>query len=197
MTAVKRLPVDAKLAAVRVHPRQPVAGTAQAQRVEWLLSLAERQRQIDAERAAVQAMAAAVETALRNLPNTVNARLDQVAALAVELGLAVAREVVGATLAQGGYDPTSTVVRCLRTCVHGSDRGDLRVRLHPEDLGPVLSRLAATPELRSQVAEARIEADPTLRRGEVVAESGAGSLRHDPREVLDRMSHEIRREALA
>jgi flagellar biosynthesis/type III secretory pathway protein FliH len=194
MTAVKKLPVDAPLARVRLHPDRPQSGSPAAARVEWLLSLAEREQQAAAERAAVLAAAKSIEATLRQLPGTVDARLDQVAALAVELGLAIAREVIGATLDAGRYDPTPTVVRCLRDCVHGSDRADLSIRLHPDDLAAVLDRLAAQPELRAAVADARIEADPGLARGAVVAESGAGRLRHDPREVFERVSAAIRRE---
>jgi flagellar biosynthesis/type III secretory pathway protein FliH len=78
--------------------------------------------------------------------------------------------------------------------VHGSGRTELSIRLHPDDLTAVLDRLAAQPELRAAVAGARIEPDSALPRGAVVAESGAGRLRHEPREVFERIAAAVRRE---
>jgi flagellar biosynthesis/type III secretory pathway protein FliH len=195
MTMLQKMPVVHRLVGLRLLSRQPAAGTPAARRVEWLLSLAERTKRHEAEQQAVQAALAAIQKSLQTLPTTVNGRLEQVAALAVELGLAVAREIVGAALDQGFVDPTPTVLRCLRDCVHGSDRGDLVVHLHPEDLALVLDRLARVPELREQVAAARFVSDPALGRGAVRAETGAGRLRYDPQEACERVAAEVRKAA--
>lgn len=182
---------------LRLHPRQPDAATAAGRRVEWLVGLGERRRAQEAEQRSLQALVDATKRALAAVPTTVGVRLDQVAALAVEVGLAVAREIVGAALERGDVDPTPTVLHCLRDCVHGSDRADLAVFLHPADLPLVQERLLRHPELQEQVAAARFVADPALARGAVRAETGAGRLRYDPREVLERICAEIRREAQA
>ena len=74
---------------------------------------------------------------------------------------------------------------------------DLVVKLNPEDLANVQTRLAQMPELGEEVAAARFVADPTVPTGGVRAETGAGRLRYDPREVLERICNEVRREASA
>src|SRR5262249_1800420 len=145
-----------------------------------------------------QALVGFCETAaqvLRSLPQIVHTRLDQIAAQAVEIGLAVAREVVSACLEQGRFDPTPVVAPCLSEAVVGSGEGDLTSRLHPEDLGPVLQRLADRPELEPALRRAQLVADAGVGRGAVRADTGAGRLSADPREVLERISAEVRREA--
>jgi flagellar biosynthesis/type III secretory pathway protein FliH len=129
------------------------------------------------------------------VPQQVGQRLDEVAAIAVELGLALAREIVGSALDRGLVDPTPTVVRCLRDCVHGSGKADLVVRLHPLDLEGVQQQLAGMSELQDEVGSARFVADKSVPRGGVRAETGAGRLLYDPSEVLERISAEVRREA--
>lgn len=188
---------DATLTAIRLLPRHARPGTPQAQAVATLLDLDVRERARQDESRRVAALAQTAQQAIGALSQQVGQRLDEVAALAVELGLAVAREIVGAALDRGLVDPTPTVARCLRDCVHGASPNDLVVRLHPEDLGLVQQRLAAFAELGEEVAAARFVADPTIPRGGVRAETEIGRLRYDPREALERMAAEVRREAEA
>jgi flagellar biosynthesis/type III secretory pathway protein FliH len=195
MTACQRIAVDAPLAGLRLHARRPLAGTPQAAKVEWLLALGAREQQRQADSTAVRTLARAVQQALAGLAPAVGKRLDEVAGLAVELGLAVAREIVGQALERGFVDPTATVARCLRDCVHGGSAADLVVRLHPDDLALVQQNLAAQPELQEEVAKARFVADRSVARGAVRAETEAGRLRYDPREALERVAAEVRREA--
>lgn len=195
MTALLKLPVEQPIAGLHLHATAPAAGTAAAAKVQWLLGLGQAQQRRDAEHKALQQIAQATERALQTLPAAVQTRLDAVASMVVELGLAVAREIVGEALAQGHVDPTPTVARCLREAVHGSDAGDLKIHLHPDDLGVVLERLGQQPDLRQRLAAAELVADASTARGAVRAETGAGRLRWDPREVLQRISDEIRREA--
>lgn len=187
----------APLRGLRLHGVAPRVGTPSARKVEWLRSLAVQQQQQQADRQALAGVAQAIQRALQALTPTVNARLDQVAALAVELGLAVAREVVGAALDRGFVDPTPTVARCLRDCVHGSKAGDLVVRVHPEDLGLVMAGVERDPELRAQMAAAKLQPDASLGRGAVRAETGAGRLVWEPREAFERIAEQVRREASA
>ena len=91
----------------------------------------------------------------------------------------------------------TSVARCLRDCVHGSGGAELVVRLNPDDLAAVKTNLAAEPELARAAADAQLVADESVPRGGVRAETGAGRLHYDPREVLERICDEVRREASA
>lgn len=192
LEAAPKLPIEGALRGVRVLERDPPPGSPAAGRTRWLVQLGAESRRREAESAALCAAAQAIGRAAQAVPATVAARLDEVAALAVELGLAVAREIVGAAVQQGLVDPTATVARCLREAVHGVDAAALTVHLHPEDLGPVLDRLEREPALRELAAAARFAADPSLARGAVRAETGAGRMRYDPREAFERVAAAVR-----
>ncbi len=186
--------MHAPLIGVRLHAVRTGAVAAQSP-ARQLLDLKDLQAQ---RAAAVQALLELARSARRTveaLPQQVTARLDEVAGLAVELGLALAREIVGDALQKGLVDPTATVVRCLRDCVHGSQTTDLVVRLHPLDLQTVQTALQGMSEVQEEVAAARFVADAAIPRGGVRAETGAGRLQYDPREVLERICDEVRREA--
>lgn len=159
---------------------------------QWLVRLGEARARREAETKSLQSVAVAVQRTLQTLNGVVGTRIDQIAETVVELGLTVAREIVGEALDSGRVDPTATVVHCMRDCVHGTDGADLVVYLHPDDLAPVMSRLAAMPELRRELANSRLQPDPALLRGAVRAETGAGRLRYDPREVFERVAQAVR-----
>ncbi len=195
MTSTSTVPLHAPLIGLRLHARGGVGPTPGAARAQQLLDLKDREGRREAAVAAVRQLAVAARATVEAVPAQVGERLDQVAAIAVELGLALAREIVGDALAKGLVDPTPTVVRCLRDAVHGSSRTDLVVRLHPQDLAAVQTALQGHPEVQEEVAAARFVADPTIVRGGVRAETGAGRLLYDPREVLQRICDEVRREA--
>jgi flagellar biosynthesis/type III secretory pathway protein FliH len=195
MGSTNSVPLTQPLVGLRLHARRAGGGEPLPSHVASLLDLKQREQQRQASVQAAIDLAKAAQRTIANVPAEVQQRLEQVAGLAVELGLALARELVGAALDQGKVDPTETVVRCLRDCVHGSDRSDLVVKLHPQDLGPVQQALQSRPEVQEETALARFVADPTVPRGGVRAETGAGRLRYDPREVLERISAEVRREA--
>jgi flagellar biosynthesis/type III secretory pathway protein FliH len=193
MTAPQPVPANAPLVGLRLHPA--VGPGAAAGRTRELLDLKDREAQRTAALQALQQLATTARATVAAVPAQVATRLDEVAALAVELGLAVARELVGHALAKGHVDPTPTVVRCLRDCVHGASDADLVVRLHPDDVAAVETALQGMSELRDEIAVARFVGDPAVPRGGVCAETGAGRLRYDPRDVLERICAEIRREA--
>jgi flagellar biosynthesis/type III secretory pathway protein FliH len=159
-----------------------------------LLDLRQREQDRAAEAAAVREVCAAARQAVDALPAAVAARVDELAGVAVELGLALAREIVGAALDKGLVDPTPVVLRCLRDCVHGAGKADLVVRLHPQDLAAVQQRLRGHAEMQEEIADARFVADPLVPRGGVRAETGAGRLLYDPQEALARVCAEVRRE---
>ncbi len=194
-TGAARMALPERLVGLRLHSRRQAPGTPVPERVRWLVQLGERNRRDAEAHAALLRVGSAVQSALRDLPRAVQGRLDEVAILAVEIGLAVAREVVGEALDRGHVDPTPVVARCLRELVTGSDSARVAVRLHPEDLGPVLERLAAHQDLQASLGQADLRPDPAIGRGAVVVESGAGRLRAEPREALERIAAEVRREA--
>lgn len=193
MTMVAKLPLQSPIRALRLHAQRPAAGSPAAERVAMLLDLGEQHARREAEAATVQKCIAALQTAIADLPREVSARLDEVAGIAVELGLAVAREVAGAALDKGLVDPTPTVRRCLRDCVHGSTEGRLVVRLNPDDLDLVQKSLGAD-DREGFEGELRFAADRAVPRGGVRAETDAGRLKYDPRDVLERIAAEVRRE---
>ncbi len=182
---------------IRLLTRASTVDPRGAATARWLVQLGEAHERRAAETRSLQTTAQAVQRALQQLNATVGTRIDQIAEMVVDLGIAVAREIVGDALEQGRVDPTATVVHCLRDCVHGADGADLSIHLHPDDLAPVMSRLAAMPELRKEVAQSRILPDAALARGAVRAETGAGRLRYDPREVFERVASAVRSAAAA
>lgn len=173
--------------------RNVAAGDAPAiATARWLVQLGEARARREAESKSLQSVVQGMQRTLQQVNTTVVQRLDAIAETVVELGLAVAREIVGEAIDKGLLDPTPTVVHCLRDCVHGSSGGDLVVHLHPDDLAPVLTRLSQMPELRAQLAACRMVPDPALARGAVRAETATGRLRYDPAEVFDRVAATVR-----
>jgi flagellar biosynthesis/type III secretory pathway protein FliH len=194
MTTTCAIELSTRLVGLRLHQHRGPGGVA-APTVQALLDLQARARQRDADDRALRELIVAARAKTDAIPGQVTARLDEIAAIAVELGLGIAREIVGVALDRGLVDPTPTVARCLADCVHGSDRADLVVRLHPDDLASVAERLEHLPEIQDELAAAKLVADPRVPRGGVRAETGAGRLRYDPNEVLGRICDEVRREA--
>lgn len=192
MTERLKLPLRERMVGVRVHAARVAAGTPGAQGVRWLLDRRAETERREAEHQAFQAVLRAIAAAAQPLPDMVRGRLDEVAALATDLGMALAREILGAALDQGICDPTPVVAHCLRDAVRSGGR--LTVRLHPADLGGVLDRLEEHPELRDHAAGVDFTGDPRLNRGAVRAETDTGRLVYDPAEVLERMCEELRRE---
>ncbi|MEC7584282.1 MAG: FliH/SctL family protein [Planctomycetota bacterium] len=177
---------------LRLLPRHPKPESEAAEKVRWLVQLGEERKRREVEKQFVTQAAQSIQQGVAGLTATVNERLDQVAGLAVELGLQLARELVGDALDKGLVDPTPTVVRCLRDAVQGSTDDGLTVYLHPDDLGVVLARLGDVPGLTSLVASTDFQADSSLQRGAVRAETGSGRLRYDPDEVFARMADAVR-----
>ena len=117
--------------------------------------------------------------------------------MATELGLAIAREVVGVAVEEGLLDPSETVLRCLRQIVQGGTESGLRIELSPEDLNSVIANLEASPELKDVVRDVEFVANPALDRACVEISTRRGRMVYDPSEVLDRICDEIRKGASA
>lgn len=192
MRPATKIALTEPIRGIRLLTRAATADPQTATKARWLVRLGEARDRRAAETQSLQTTAQALQRSLQQLNATVGTRIDQIAEMVVELGLAVAREIVGDALERGAVDPTTTVVHCLRDCVHGTDGADLAVYLHPDDLAPVMTRLAAMPELRNEVAQSRLLPDAALSRGAVRAETGAGRLRYDPREVFERVASAVR-----
>ena len=197
MESTSTIPVTRRLVGLRLHRRSGPGGVPESPGAKRLLDLEEHNRKREAELDAMRAALGEARRQLQALPVAVNARLDEVAAVAVELGLSVARELVGKALDEHFVDPTPTVVRCLRDSVQGTNAPDLVVKMNPADVATVKTRLAQEPDLAQEAAEVALVADPKVPPGGVRAETDAGGLRYDPREVLERICDEIRREAMA
>ena len=187
-----RLVLDRPPKSLRLHvPRTDVEPE---QRLRWLLHLRERQEEARRRHEATVHCLDQLRAVLAQVPALVQAQLAEVTALAAEIGLQVAREVVGAALAQGQGDPAGAVARCLQSVVHGADQAELRVLLAPEDLTLVLGELDSHPDLRETAARVTFVPDARQPRGAVRVETGAGRLVYDPREVLERIAQDVRKE---
>jgi flagellar biosynthesis/type III secretory pathway protein FliH len=178
---------------VRVHPAEAlgVAHHPSDGAVLRLRALQER----DADRKRLQQQTSAllqrITGAIQGVEAQVAHNLDEVSSIAVELGLALAREVVGEAIDRGLVDPTPIVRRCLEQAVV-APRGQgpaLRLQMHPEDL-----ELWASQAEASEQQDVAVEVGPGLSRGEVVITTGVGQLHYDPREVCDRLCEAVRTE---
>lgn len=195
MTMMSAIPVTSRLVGLRLHSRRGPGGIPESGRARMLLDLESRNLKREADQQVLRDLVNEAANQVAQVPGVVQSRLDEVAGIAVELGLAIAREIVGKAIDDGNMDPTDVVTRCLRDCVHGSSSGDLVIRLNPDDLAGVKTNLSRMPDLDEEVASARFVADATIPSGGVRAETGAGRLLYNPREVLDRICEEVRREA--
>ncbi|MEZ5967099.1 MAG: FliH/SctL family protein [Planctomycetota bacterium] len=175
------------LMSVRAHASSEMARQVPA--VRRLLRLRDMAHEQELARQATEACAAGLQDCLRDVRAAVDARLDEVATLATELGLAVAREIVGDAVGRAGVDPLPAIRRSLGECVaHGSDVA-LTVHVAAADH----ERVAALAELQG----VRLAVDANLANGSVRIETRAGSIAYDPQEVLQRVSDELRRELAA
>lgn len=194
MTARLRVPLPVPLRALRVHRTPRSAHDPDADpRAMWFLEL----RELAVQRVRRHAELSACVTELRQLlgvvPGMVRQNLTEVAALSTEIGLAVAREVIGDAIERGAIDPTPVVKRCLEDAVAGLGETQLQVRVHPEDLALVVSQMESAPDLGGGIEGVAFHPDPTLPRGAVRVDTAAGRLLYDPREVLARLADELRR----
>jgi flagellar biosynthesis/type III secretory pathway protein FliH len=161
-----------------------------------LTGLKEKEASEDASRAAVVEAARSIQQAIAGIHADVATNLQSVAALSVEIGLAIAKEVVGDVVAEGLIDPSQVVLRCLRMVVRGSQTADVRIELNPEDLNLVVSHLGSDSDLVSEVGQMEFVANPALGRSCVKVSTDSGCLVYDPEEVLARICDEVRKETV-
>lgn len=187
-----RVSFDRPLAGVRVCRDQISTDRQVDEPVKWLTGVRERMQQESEQHAAIVAIADGVQRAFGQVEAMVQDNLRSVTAIATELGLAIAQQVVGTAVVEGLFDPSDIVERCLRDSVQGGQRAEMRVELSPEDLNPVLNQFESDLDLKSQVGEVDFVANPALDRGSVIVSSPSGQLMYDPLEVLQRMCDEVR-----
>ncbi len=193
MTQQLKLSMNRPLVGLRARPTAARDPESPGDPGEWIFRMRDHLRLEVERREAFQNCLEGIDRAVDSIARTVNSRLDDVAALVTELGIALAREVLGTAIEQGLADPTATVARCLRDAVGAADSAT-EVFLAPDDLRGVLDRLQTQPDLQKHVERARFTADPDLERGAVRIENEAGRLLYEPREVLQRISDAVRRE---
>ena len=173
MTQKMKLSLTRPLKGLRPH-RVPVEGAeSPGEDAKWIFALRERAGKEARRHADVQTCLEGIDRAVDSITAEVDRRLDDVAALATELGLALAREILGAALEKGLADPTPTVSRCLRDLAVGTD-GEIAVFLSPDDLDLVLDELDKQADPRERGARARLAVDAELDRGSVRSETAAG-----------------------
>ncbi len=135
-----------------------------------------------------------LESAVGELPAIVSRRLDEVAALATEMGLTIAGEILNSRIEKGEFDLVPVITSALKAVVGGTQEALVTVFLNAADLGPVLGRLR--PEKQDKPSPFHFEVDPLLARGTVRIETDSGRLKYDPREVLARLRQDLCRTAL-
>ncbi len=193
--SVLRIALSQPVRALRLYRTKdredPLAGSE-----HQLFGLQEKQRQDAADREALLSCIGSIEQQLGDIPAHVTDNLGQVAALATEIGLAVAREVVGAAADRGLVDTTAVVKRCLDHAVGGAEPGHIHIQLSPDDLSTVLGCLGSDSSMRERMQQVEFGPDPSLPRGHVRVQSGSGRLVYDPQEVLTRISDEVRKVAM-
>lgn len=179
---VCRLLLKQRPSSVRTVARTTADGIASpAVRLLELRDAAHEQR---LSRQALEACANAVEAQLHSMTTLVETRLAQVAAMATEIGLAVAREIVADALERRLIDPTPVVHKCLQAAVTSSEGAGLVVHVAPDDHA----------RLTIHVEGVRVVPDPRLGPSQVRVETNTGHVAYDPLEVLQRVSDELRRE---
>ena len=194
MTSTFKVPFTKQVTGFRLHVAPNSSGPQESPRPSWLLDVRDRMVEEAREQAELTRIVAAVESAIAGVPGAIAQNLEQVTALAVELGLAVAAEIVGDAIERELFDPTVVVERCLRQAIVGQDRPELRIELCPADLSLVIANLDRHPELRERVQQAEFVANPSLAPKSVDVSTATGRLVYDPMEVLGRVCDEIRRE---
>ena len=174
------------------QPYHPLAG-----RVQALLDLKLKAEREQARDEALQAAALAFRNAVEPLAAHQQANLEQVAALAVELGLEVARQVVGDAADRGRVDLRPVVTDCLQRAVLAPGESQVVVRVHPEDRELLVDALGVSGELAHGPLPCRFEADGDQPRGSVQVATGVGCLTMDPRDVVQRVAAAVREELAA
>ncbi len=190
-----QIELERPLQGLRMHVIK--AGAPLEPQAALLFDLQAEAARKEEEQQAFMRCVAGIEAQLNSIPGTVAGQLQDVVSLATELGLALAREIVGDALDRGHLDPSETVINSLRSLVQDPNEGQVEIFVEPQDLSLVIERLGRVPELRAKIENASFTADPNLSRGSVRIETGNGRLLYDPIEALERVCEEVRKAVTA
>ena len=194
MRADFHIEFDRPLNGVKLHSLEEESGSEIES--NWICGVRDKMAQDAALLELLVTTVEHIETATAGIAPQIEANLQSVAALATEIGLAVAREVVGQALTDELLDPSDVVLRCLRQSVQTAGDAPLRIELAPSDLDRVIAALDGHPELRSRIGDVDFVPNPDLGSACVQITTAYGSLVYDPQEVLDRVCEEIRKGAV-
>jgi len=162
---------DSRLVGLRLRARAPGSPAAA------LLDLRQREQDRLAEAAAVRDVCAAARQAVAALPATVAGRVEELAGVATELGLALARELVGAALDRDGAPPVPRQLARGQQCrdvAHALVHDGTKLRELPER--PVVLQHEAKRARVCQVQESQRIVPRRLQRVRKAAECAPGQL---------------------
>lgn len=197
MIASARLQLRRRIKGLRGHSASPEASSQVASKTTWLLNLESQAEKSELDRQATNACVQQITSELDKTSAIVLENLTAITSLATELGLSLAREIVGEALDKGIVDPTPTVLRTLQSMVLSAEDAGIKIAISADDFSLVVARLQEQPEFRAYAEQVEFTLDPGLARGSVRIETGSGRLQYEPQEVLAKLCDEVRRGASA
>jgi hypothetical protein len=145
----------------------------------------------EAELLAIRAAARSLRAAAAGLPRQLEERIDGLAGLVLDLGLAIAEQVLQTRIERGELKLLPILRRILAEVVEGGKSVRATAHVNAEDLA------AFAEFLRGEQGDAgqdglRFEVDTTLARGCLRVETSAGVWHYNPREVVARLREELK-----
>jgi len=157
--------------------------------------IVERAQQEAALRQTATTLIEKIRMTLEQVDHLVSSRLDLLSGYAVELGISLASQILGAELEAGRYNPAPVVQECLHAAVQKPGAGTITVLLNPGDLSLVLSTLEESSSLEAKRPEVHFDVDPDLPRGACRVETRVGHVVSDPLLAFEEAAQRIREEA--
>ena len=195
MTHTVRLPLQRKLVSLKVHSAQPELSIGESPKTRWLFDLSALGERRESDRMVALQCLEAIREALAQTATQVEENLTSIASLAIELGLALAREIVGDAIDRELLNPAAIVLRTLESVTLSPGDASLSIFLSSTDFSTVVAELQRLPEFAEFAGQTEFVIDPNLGQGAVRIETGAGRLRYEPQEVLTILCEEVRRES--
>ncbi|MHC5062357.1 MAG: FliH/SctL family protein [Planctomycetota bacterium] len=197
MSDTVRLKLRRPIKSLRGHSAAIESNSAADSTAFRLLNLESEAEKRDRDRQAAKACLDQISSELSKTGDIVLENLTAVTRLATELGLCLAREIVGEALDKGIVDPTATVLSTLQSMVLSAEDAGIRIAISAEDFSLVVASLQDLPEFAAFADRVEFSVDPTLPRAAVRIETGSGRLQYEPQEVLAKLCDEVRRSASA
>lgn len=172
---------DAPLPPLRRRPAPPPPVVVEAPEIDLT-------KEFRADRNRILAVLDGLRSAAAELRAEQDAKLDELRDAAVELALTIATRLFHRAVTTDDY-PIEQIAR--EMAAQMVDEEPIRVRLHPDDLALLETRLDGGPLLPG--AEPKLVADATLARGAVAVEGHAQLLVADPARTLQEIRDELLR----